>query len=745
MKAVLQSYGSGELEVAELPAPALQPGGVLVRNAVSLISAGTEKLMVDLAQKSLLGKARDRPDLVRRVFDKLRRDGLMATLETVRSRLDNPIPLGYSCAGTVIEVGEGVNDVKPGDRVACAGAGYANHAEVVFVPRNLVVPLPEGVPFEAACFTTVGAIALQGLRLAEIELGETVAVIGLGLVGLLAAQLAKASGARVVGMDTNPARCALARELGIDDAVAIAHALGERCRTLTSGHGADKVIVAASTKSSEPIALAGEVARTRGIVSVVGAVGMDVPRPPYYDKELTLRVSRSYGAGRYDPEYEEKGRDYPIGYVRWTENRNMEAFVAQLAAGTVRTEPLVSHRFAIAEADRAYNLLAGKSKEPYLGLLLTYPETGPTPDAGTRRLDLTPEVTQGSATSTGKTTLRFGALGAGLFATGTLLPTLAKIDGVTLDGLVTATGIKARHAARKFGFAFATTDEAEVLGAEGIDAVMIATRHHLHARQALAALEAGQHVFVEKPLCLNEDELEMLVAAHRASQESPPRSHPPRLMVGFNRRFAPLAVELRQHFAQVDEPLALHYRINAGQIPLDHWTQDPDQGGGRIVGEVCHFVDFAVFLTGARPVAVNARALPNGGTYRDDNLVATLTLADGSLATITYLANGSNALAKERIEVSGGGASAVLDNFRRLELMRGSRRRVIKGGLRQDKGHAAQLAAFVRSLRQGDPTPIPFEEIVAVTRATFDIRRRLRQGVDAERSSPPSPESLPQD
>lgn len=732
MKAVLQSYGSGELEVADLPAPALQPGGVLVRNAVSLISAGTEKLMVDLAQKSLLGKARDRPDLVRRVFDKLRRDGLMATIDTVRSRLDNPIPLGYSCAGTVDEVGEGVDDLKPGDRVACAGAGYANHAEMVFVPRNLVTPLPEGVPFESACFTTVGAIALQGLRLAEIELGETVAVIGLGLVGLLAAQLAKASGARVVGMDTNSARCALARELGIDEAVAIAHALGERCRALTSGHGADKVIVAASTRSSEPIALAGEVARTRGIVSVVGAVGMDVPRPPYYDKELMLRVSRSYGAGRYDPEYEEKGRDYPIGYVRWTENRNMEAFVAQLASGAVRTEPLVSHRFEIAEAGRAYELLGGKSKEPYLGLLLTYPGDGAEPEAADRRLEIAPAAPSADAS---QDTVRFGVLGAGLFATGTLLPTLTKLDGVELGGLVTATGIKARHAARKFGFDFGTTDEAEVLGVEGastegINAVMIATRHHLHARQVTTALEAGQHVFVEKPLCLDEEELEAIIAAYQASRMKPLHgSAAPWLMVGFNRRFAPLAVKLRQHFADRDEPLALHYRVNAGQIPLDHWTQDPEIGGGRIVGEVCHFVDFAIFMTGALPVSVSARALPNRGTYRDDNLVATLTLADGSLATITYLANGSNALAKERVEVSGGGASAVLDNFRRLELMRGSRRRVVKGGLRQDKGHAAQLAAFVRALREGEPPPIPFEEIVATTRASFDIRRRLREGI----------------
>lgn len=715
MKTIVQSYGKGVLEIADVPVPALQPGGILVRNRASLISAGTERLMVDLAKKSLLGKARDRPDLVRRVFDKWRRDGLAATLETVRSRLDNPTPLGYSCAGTVMDVGEGVDNFRVGDLVACAGAGYANHAEVVAVPKHLAVRVPEGVSPEAACFTTVGAIALQGLRLASIELGETVAVIGLGLVGLLGAQLARAAGCRVVGMDKDPARCRLALELGIDHVVDRGGELERRCRELTGGHGVDKVIIAASTKSNEPIALAGEVARGQGTVAVVGAVGMDIPRKPYYDKELVLRVSRSYGAGRYDPEYEEKGRDYPIGYVRWTENRNMQAFIDQLATGRIVTEPLVTHRFPIAEATEAYELLTGKSKESYLGILLTYPEPKPATDdfpiPRDARMDL--PLREGIRGPVG-----LGLIGAGQFARGTLLPALRRIVDADPVGVATATGVSARHTAEKFDFRFATTSVDEILSRERVDAVLVTTRHHLHAPQVIQALEAGKHVFVEKPLCLEESELETIDALHRGSRLL--------LMVGFNRRFAPMALRLKEHFEDIDEPLAIHYRVNAGHIPLDHWTQDPEQGGGRVVGEFCHFVDFCIFLTGALPVAVVAQGLPNGDRYRDDNVVATLEMADGSLATITYLANGASALAKERVEVFGGGASAVLDNFRRLELYSGGRRTVERALLRQDKGHFEELAAFVEAVRTDGPSPIPMEEILATTRTTFEIRRQLR-------------------
>lgn len=733
MKSIVQNYGKGELAVTDVPIPALQPGGILVRNAVSLISAGTEKLMVDLAQKSLAGKAKERPDLVRKVLDKVRKDGLMATLETVRSRLDAPIPLGYSCAGRVIAVGADVDTFQIGDRVACAGAGYANHAEVVFVPKHLAVTVPPSVSAEKACFTTVGAIALQGLRLAKPELGETVAVIGLGLVGLLAAQLARAAGCRVVGMDLSSERCRQAMDLGIDDAVTDGEQLAERCRQLTAGHGADKVIVAASTKSSQPIALAGEISRQQGIVAVVGAVGMDVPRQPYYDKELVLRVSRSYGAGRYDPEYEEKGRDYPIGYVRWTENRNMEAFVQQLARGAVQTEPLVSHRFDIGNADQAYGLISGKGQEPYLGILLQYPEA-PEDDSSevlASRVDLTSATASARRVAVG-----FGVLGAGQFASGVLLPALDALPDVRLVGVATATGIKAQHVAKKHSFAFATTDGEEILAHADVDAVLIATRHHLHADQVLAAIDAGKHVFVEKPLCLHRDELAEISEARRQVADPTPL-----LMVGFNRRFAPMAQRLHRHFKGVDEALVMHYRVNAGYIPLDHWTQDIEQGGGRILGEVCHFVDFLTFLAGAPPVSVSAQGLSNGERYRDDNLVATLAFENGSIGTITYVANGAKGLAKEYVEVSGGGRSAVLDNFRRLELYDGGRRQVEKARWRQDKGHRDQLAAFVAAVQSGGPPPIPWMDIVRVTETTFDIVDRLHSvdtgPVDTARSDAP--------
>ncbi len=756
MKAVVQSYGKGELTLSEVPPPALRPGGILVHNAVSLISAGTERQMVGLAQKSLLGKARQRPDLVRKVFEKLRRDGPLATLDTVRSRLDTPIPLGYSSAGTVIAVGEGAGGFRTGDRVACAGAGYASHAETIFVPKNLAVPIPDDVDFEAAAFTTVGAIALEGLRLARIELGETVAVIGLGLVGVLAAQLARAAGCRVIGMDTSAERCRLALGLGLDGAVSDPQDLVERCREATGGHGADKVIVAAATDSSQPIELAGEAARPRAVVVAVGAVGMEVPRTSYYNRELTLRVSRSYGPGRYDPDYEEKGRDYPIAYVRWTENRNMEAFVQQLAARRIDVAPLVSHRFPIAEAVDAYALLTGsratgsratgsrangsrangKGSGSQLGILLTYPpavevEGGSQPEAVVELPAAVPADAGGRSPATRspatRATLSLGVLGAGQFASAVLLPELARLPGATLQGVAAATGIKAEHAARKFGFRFATTSESEILERPGVDAVVIATRHHLHARQVIAALAADKDVFVEKPLCLTEEELTEIESVYAAAAES--RGRPPLLMVGYNRRFAPMSQRLKEFFAAVDEPLVVHYRVNAGPIPLDHWTQDPEQGGGRILGEVCHFIDYLTFLTGEMPRRVSAHATPDGSRYRDDNLVATVELTEGSLGTVTYVASGDTALPKERIEVFGGGSAAVLDNFRHLELARDGRRRVERSRLRQDKGHRAQMAAFVEAARTGAPAPIPWDEILAVSRATFAVVRCLRQTV----------------
>ena len=789
MKSVLQNYRTGKLEVAEVPPPSLQAGGILVQNAVSLVSAGTERLMVELARKSLLGKARERPDLVRQVFEKVRRDGILSTIETVRSRLDAPVPLGYSSSGTVVEVGASVPNFQVGDRVACAGAGYANHAEIVFIPKNLTVRIPDEVDFESASFATLGAVALQGLRLAEVQLGETVAVIGLGLVGLLTFQLAKAAGCRVLGMDPNSARTELARQLGIDAVAASADGLSSIVYRLSSNHGADKVIITASTKSNESVILAGEVARDRGIVVAVGAIGLEIPRKTYYEKELTFRVSRAYGPGRYDPDYEEKGQDYPIGYVRWTENRNMEAFVQQLAGGKVNVKPLVTHRFPIEEASKAYDLITGKVKEDYLGILLTYPEQ---PDLGRvspKRSALSlerssilppgqrpygagghPPSSHRARGPTGPAAIlhpiRIGLLGAGEFAKGTLLPAMKKVPEIEFAGVCTATGISAQHVARKFGFRFATTDENEILNDPNINTVVVATRHHLHARQVIAALRAGKHVFVEKPLCINEAELKEIVETYSVicsqHEESSTRNlqpsilHPPSsigdqspslsnqnsasnlqpsasslqpvLMVGFNRRFAPMARQLKDFLKEVNEPLVMHYRINAGYIPPDHWVHDPEQGGGRIIGEVCHFVDFLTFLAGALPRQVHAKALPNSGHYRDDNLAITIEFANGSLGIITYVANGDKSFPKERVEVFGGSAVAVLDNFRQLELVRGGRHKVVRSWLGKDKGHGAEWEVYIQNISSGCESPIPFEEIVCVTLCTFLAVKSLKDG-----------------
>ena len=712
----------------EVPPPALAPGGVLVRNAVSLVSAGTERLMVEFARKGLLGKARARPDLVRQVLSKARRDGVISTLETIRTRLDIPVPLGYSSAGTVIAVGEGVDRFQPGDRVACAGAGYASHAEIAFIPANLAAKLPEGVDFESAAFTTLGAIALQGLRLAELELGETVAVIGLGLLGILTVQLARASGCQVIGMDPNPERCRLAKQFGIDEALPDAAGFAGSCRRLTDNYGADKVIVTASTKTSEPLALAGEVARDRATVVAVGATGMEIPRETYFKKELTFRISRSYGPGRYDPEYEKKGRDYPIGYVRWTENRNMQAFLQQVGAGQVDLAPLITHRFPIEEALKAYALITGKTDEPYLGILLTYPPApaqeeeliaGRPASPVSRRPDrpyAAPDALLG-----------IGFLGAGQFAVSTLIPALKKSPLVRLVGVCTQTGVSAQTIKNKFGFHYATTVKQEVITDPDIDVVVIATRHNLHCRQVIASLEAGKHVFVEKPLCLNREELEKISKTYTEVCGGG-NSHKPVLQVGYNRRFSPMAHELKAFFQGVREPLLIHYRVNAGYIPPDHWVHDPQEGGGRIIGEVCHFVDFLIFLAGSVPKQVGAVALPNQGRYRDDNVAVTLTFANGSVGVITYAANGDKAFPKERVEVFGGGATAVLDNFRRLEMVKDGRRNVSMSRLRQDKGFSSEWAAFLQAVRDPNaPAPLTFQEIRATSLITFGIMDFLHQ------------------
>jgi predicted dehydrogenase/threonine dehydrogenase-like Zn-dependent dehydrogenase len=719
MKQVFQDPRSAEVTVVEVPAPKLLAGCVLLRTAASLVSAGTERASTEFASKNLLQKARTRPDLVLEVLNKISRDGLLATVSSVRSRLDQPSALGYSSAGTVVAVGEGVIDIVPGDRVACAGAGYAVHAEFACVPRLLVAKIPsEAVSFDEAAFTTVGAVALHGVRTADSKLGDTVAVIGLGLLGQLTVQILKAAGCSVLGMDISAERAQLALRLGADAVSTSASGFQDLCLQHSGGHGADAILIAAQTASNEPVNLAGAIARNRAVVVAVGTVAMDIPRRLFYEKELVFRVSRSYGPGRYDSAYEQKGIDYPIGYVRWTETRNMEAFLKLLADRKLDLHPLITHRFPIARAQSAYDLITGKTQASFLGVLIAYPD-----HAGqTRHVDIaSPDRALASRKS-----IQLGLLGAGSFALGTLLPAIKRVGGVEMVVASAANGSHARHAATKFGFRSCTTDEREVLDNPAVNAVAIATRHHLHAAQVIAALNSGKHVFCEKPLCLNEAELSRIVEAH----DDPGHDHLTHqgltstrslLMVGFNRRFAPLAVRLKTFLQEAREPLALHYRVNAGFLPADHWLNDLQQGGGRILGEVCHFVDFLCFLTNASPVEVETRSLPNPGRYSNDNVMCSLRFADGSQGTISYLANGDKSFSKERIEVFGGGSVAVLEDFRRLELVRGGKKRVIRSLLRQDKGHRGEWEAFIKALRTGSESPIPFREVVSTMLATFAL------------------------
>ena len=723
MKQVLLHARTGEVTVEEVPAPQLLPGCVLVRIAASVVSAGTERASTEFARKNLLQKAQARPDLVRDVISKIQRDGFLSALQTVRSRLDQPQSPGYSSAGTVIAVGEGVTGIQPGDRVACAGAGFAVHAEIACVPRLLVARIParepgsgDEVSFDEAAFATLGAVALHGIRTAEVRLGDLVAVIGLGLLGQLTVQLLKAAGCRVLGMDIDHSRADLAQRMGADAVSDSASALRDLCAESSHGCGVDSVLITAETPSSDPVNLAGALARDRAIVVAVGTVGLDLERKAYYEKELDFRISRSYGPGRYDAAFEQKGRDYPIGYVRWTETRNMESFVQLLAEKKINLGTLITHRFPIERAQNAYALITGRSREPFLGVVIQYAETCDQ----SATLSLVPRSVERSASAT---SVRAGLLGAGSFATSTLIPAIKASSAGALVAVCAATGAHARHAASKFGFQSCCTDDAALIHDPQINTVVIATRHYLHARQVLQALAAGKHVFCEKPLCLSEKELATIVRAIRSSS-----SETPRLMVGFNRRFAPMAVQLKSFFAPVSEPLALAYRINAGYLSPDHWVNDREQGGGRILGEVCHFADLLMFLAASPIIEVEARAVGGSARYSGDNLIATLRFASGSVGTITYLASGDRSFSKERIEVFGGGRTAVLDDFRRLELAHNGRKQTVRSRWRQDKGHRAEWAAFAESVQRATEPPIPLVEIVCSMLATFRLEKSLSTG-----------------
>lgn len=712
MKQILQHMNDGKTVVEDVPVPLVRKGTALVRTSASLVSAGTERMLVDFAEKSLLGKAASRPDLVRQVIAKAQREGLLPTLEAAFNKLDQPMPLGYSSAGTIIEVGTEMGEFKPGDRVACAGGGFAVHAEYTLVPHNLLARIPENVDFESAAFTTLGAIAMHGFRLASPQVGETVCVIGLGLLGLLAAQIARAAGCIVFGIDLSPSRIKLAQSMGFSAAQ------NESCLDLvpgvTNGRGFDHVLICADTSSDETVQLAGQVARDRGNVIAIGAVGMDIPRKIYYDKELVLKISRSYGPGRYDPFYEEKGIDYPIGYVRWSEGRNLQSFVDLLASGKVDVHPLISHRYPITEAPKAYELITGKAGEPFLGVLLTYPENSH---------ESPPErkIEYKYSTRVPQKDIHVGVLGAGNYAQAVFLPIIQKTGGAELKGIVTASGLSAQQAARRFGFGFAATGEEEVLEHTDINAVVILTRHQHHARQVLSALANHKSVYCEKPLAVNNEELKEIT-------DVLDRPNTPLLTVGYNRRFAPMAIQLAEFIRVRSEPLLIQYRVNAGYLPPTHWLHDPQQGGGRIVGEGCHFIDFLTYLVGVSPVSVHAAALPDKEKYNRDNVILTLSYPDGSIGTVTYLANGNKNYAKERVEVFTSGRIAILNDFRALELVTENRKKVVHSALRQDKGHTNAWHGFLSALKNGGLPPIPYDQLISTSLASFAALESLRSG-----------------
>ncbi|MBI3488967.1 MAG: bi-domain-containing oxidoreductase [Acidobacteria bacterium] len=712
MRQIIQDYKTGDLQSVEVPWPECREGGVLVQTDRTLVSAGTERMIVQFAKKSLLGKAMARPDLVRQVMTKVKKEGLLSTFSKVQSKLETPLPLGYSAAGTILEVGPGVKGLLPGDRVACAGMGYASHSDVIWVPKNLTVPIPDGVEMEEASFVTLGAIAMQGVRQSEARLGEIVAVVGLGLLGQLTVQLLKASGCRVIATDLDPEKNALARQFGADFAGAECD-FTSACETSSGGRGVDSVIITAATKSNAPVELAGAITRKKGRVVAVGAVGMDLPRKDYYEKELEFRLSTSYGPGRYDPEYEERGHDYPYGYVRWTEQRNMAAFLDLIKAKSLNIKPLITHRIPFADALRAYDLIEGKILEPYMGIVLEYPPL----EAGCPR-----GVTVGKVASEATGNLpAVGLIGAGNFATGVLFPHLRKLK-TRLRAVATATPAKAQAVAAKMGVEVAASTADEILADPEVNTVFIATRHNAHADQVIKALAAGKHVFVEKPLCLNEDELARIIEANSRSRSV--------LMVGFNRRFSPHARELKRFMGGGKHPLVMTYRINAGLIPQDSWIQHPGEGGGRIIGEVCHFVDLLTFLAGSLPERVFAQTLKldHADPIARDNVAVTIKFRDGSLGTILYSSSGDPGYPKERIEVLAGGRLGVLNDFRELEMSVGGKVTKIKSR-GQDKGFFEELSAFLEAVHDGKPSPIAFEEIVATTQATFLIEESINSGI----------------
>ena len=706
MKQLIQSFKTGELGLFEVPAPVCQDNGVLVETKVSLVSAGTEKMLVDFAKKSMLAKAKDRPDLVKQVVDKMKKEGVKNTLEKVFTKLDTPIPLGYSLAGRVIEVGSNMSGINIGDRVACGGAGYANHSEINYVPKNLMVKIPDAVDDIDASFVTVGAIALQGVRQTEPKLGERVAVIGLGLLGQLAVQLLKANGCKVIGSDVDPDKIKLALKMGADEAC---HAgdLIKKSDEFSNGYGVDAVIIAASTASNQPVIDAAEISRMRGRVVFLGMVGMDIPRNDYYKKELDLRLSMAYGPGRYDPDYEEKGIDYPYDLVRWTEQRNFEAFLGLIEEGKISPKALLTHTYDYNDAMKAYDLLEGKIQEKYLGIVLEY----------NNKINLKEhKIIQRTDKVISNDSVNLALIGAGNFTKSVILPNIEKVGGYELVGVCTATGVSAEGTGKKYNFKYTTTDSSEIFKNSEINSVIITTQHNHHASLVQESIKNQKHCFVEKPLCIYKKELESINEIYDGKSI---------VQVGFNRRFSPMVKTMKEHLSG---QISVNYRVNAGIIPKDVWIQDREIGGGRIIGEVCHFIDTCSFLIGSKVSSVYATTIQksNQSIPDEDNVNITLNYANGSRATIGYYAYGDTTMPKEYIEVFGKGISMEMHDFRELIIYENGKKHKEKSA-NQDKGFKNEFKAFKEAVMSGTPA-ISFDSIYNTTNTTFKILESINSG-----------------
>ena len=710
MKQVLQDLTNGNTSVVEAPAPQISPGTILIHTTTTLISAGTERMLVDFGKASLIDKARQQPDKVKMVLEKIKTDGLMTTVDAVRAKLAQPLPLGYCNVGVVAEVGRGVEGFKPGDRVVSNGT----HADVVKIPRNLCASIPDAVDDESAVFTVMASIGLQGIRLAQPTLGEAFVVTGVGLIGLLTVQLLRAHGCRVLAVDFDDHKLALARRFGADicnpgkggDPVAAGMAVSR-------GEGVDGVIITAFTKSNDPVSQAARMCRKRGRIILVGVTGLELSRTDFYEKELSFQVSCSYGPGRYDTNYEEQGQDYPYGFVRWTEQRNFEAVLDMMASGQLDVKPLITQRFVFESARDAYQMLT--EDKSALGILLQY--TSDVSQRAIKRVALKPAATFDARKPV------IGFIGAGNYASRTLIPAF-KAAGAQFHTIVTAGGINGVIHGEKTGFAEASTDVEALLANDEINTVVIVTRHNSHACFVTQALQAGKNVFVEKPLAINHEELADVEKAYKAAHAAGAKPH---LMVGFNRRFSPQVQKMKALLMSVSEPKSFIMTMNVGMIPADHWTQDIDVGGGRIIGEACHFIDLMRFLAGSEIVSIQARRMGDapGVAITEDKAAITLGFADGSFGTIHYFANGAASFPKERVEVFAAGRVLQLNNFRRLQGFGwpGFRKMNL---WRQDKGNKACAAAFVDAIREGKVVPIPFSELTEVTRVSFEIVEALK-------------------